>query len=80
MLNPSLPLESISMDYMYGLPSTKHGNEYAFVVVDRFFKMAILMACKKSITIEESSKLFFERVWVFFGFHKPLYQIRMASS
>jgi hypothetical protein len=31
---PSRPWESISMDYMSGLPSTKHGNDCVFVVVD----------------------------------------------
>jgi hypothetical protein len=45
----SLPWESISMDYMSGLPSTKHGNDCVFVVVDRFSKMSIMMACKKNI-------------------------------
>ena len=55
------------MDYMSGLPSTKVGNDYVFVVVDRFSKMAILTACKKSITAEATAKLFFERVWVHFG-------------
>jgi hypothetical protein len=48
------------MDYMSGLPSTKRGNDYVFVVVDRFSKMAILVACKKSSTTEAMSKLFFE--------------------
>jgi hypothetical protein len=38
------------MDYMSGLLSTKRGNDYVFVVVDRFSKMAILAALKKSIT------------------------------
>jgi hypothetical protein len=37
------------------------------VVVDRFSKMVILVACKKSITTEATAKLFFERVWVHFG-------------
>jgi hypothetical protein len=37
------------------------------VVVDLFSKMAILVACKKSITAEATTKLFFERVWVHFG-------------
>jgi hypothetical protein len=38
-----------------------------FVVVDRFSKMAIMVACKKSITVEATAKLLFERVWVHFG-------------
>jgi hypothetical protein len=55
------------MDYMSGLPSTKQGNDFVFVVIDHFSKMAIMVACKKSITAEATSKLFFERVWVHFG-------------
>jgi hypothetical protein len=57
---PDRPWESISMDYMSGLPSTKRGNDCVFVVVDRFSKMAILAACKKNITAEATAKLFFE--------------------
>jgi hypothetical protein len=57
---PDRPWESISMDYMSGLPSTKRGNDCVFVVVDRFSKMAILVACKKSITAEATAKIFFE--------------------
>jgi hypothetical protein len=64
---PDRPWESISMDYMSGLPSTKRGNDCVFVVVDRFYKMAILVTCKKSITVEATIKLFFERVSVHFG-------------
>ena len=64
---PNGTWESISMDYMLGLPSTKHGNDYVFVVVDCFSKMVILIACKKSISAEATGKLFFEHVWVHFG-------------
>jgi hypothetical protein len=64
---PDKPWESISMDYMSGLPSTKRGNDYVFVVVDRFSKMVILAACKKNITTEATAKIFFEHVWVHFG-------------
>jgi hypothetical protein len=54
------------MDYMSGLLSTKQGNDYVFLVDDLFSKMAILTTYKKSITAEDTSKLFFERVWVHF--------------
>jgi hypothetical protein len=60
------------VDYMSGLQSTKHGNDCVFVVVDRFSKMAILIACKKNITVEAMAKLFFERVWVNFGFPQTI--------
>jgi len=61
------PWESISMDYMLSLPSTKRGNDCVFVVVDRFSNMAILDTCNKSITVEATSKLFFKQVWIHFG-------------
>jgi hypothetical protein len=64
---PEKPWESISMDYMSGLPSTKKGNDYIFVVVDQFSKMAILTACKKNITTTDTAKIFFKWVWVHFG-------------
>jgi hypothetical protein len=57
---PDRPWESISMDYMSGLPSTKWGNHFVCVVVDHFSKMAIMVACKKRITAEAIIKLFFE--------------------
>jgi hypothetical protein len=65
--NPDRPWDSISMDYMLGLPSTKRGNDCAFVVVDRFSKMVIIATYKKNITTEAIAKIFFERVWVHFG-------------
>jgi hypothetical protein len=55
------------MDYILGLPSTNHGNDCVFMVIDRFSKMAIMAACKKNITAEATAKLFFEQVWVHFG-------------
>jgi hypothetical protein len=57
---PDSSWQSISMDYMSGLPSTKRGNDYVFVVVDRFSKMVILFAFKKNITSEVIAKIFFE--------------------
>jgi hypothetical protein len=64
------------MDYRSSLPSTKQGNDCVFVPVDRFSKMAIMDACKKSITAEATTKLFFERVWVHFGIPKAIISYR----
>ena len=61
------PWESISMDWMSILPSTKHGNDYMFVVIDILSKMSILIAWKKRIFGESTAKLFFKNVWVYFG-------------
>jgi hypothetical protein len=44
---PSHPWERISMDFVGGLPMTKGGHDYLYVVADRFRKMCILMPCKK---------------------------------
>jgi hypothetical protein len=57
---PNMLWESISMDYMLGLPSTKRENDCVFVVIDRFSKMAILVTCKKKITAEATTKIFLE--------------------
>jgi hypothetical protein len=76
---PDRPWESISMDYMLGLPSTKRGNDCVFVVVDRFSKMVILVAYKKSITTEATAKLFFERVWVHFGIPQTIVSDRIVD-
>jgi hypothetical protein len=57
---PERPWEYISMDYMYGLPSTNNDNDCVFVVVDRFSKMAIITTCMKCIKMTYTSKLFFE--------------------
>jgi hypothetical protein len=57
---PDRPWESISMDYMSSLSSTKRGSDCVFVVVHRFSKMEILVASKKNITAEATANLFFE--------------------
>jgi hypothetical protein len=64
---PSHPWESVSMDFVRGLPMTKGGHDYLYVVVDRFNKMCILMPCNKKIIAEKTTNLFFQHVWVHFG-------------
>ena len=60
------------MDYMSCLPSTKHGNDCVFVVVDKFSKMAIMVAYKNNIIVKATAKLFFEQVWVHFAIQQSI--------
>ena len=55
---PSRPLESISMDFLTGLPKTKSIYGYLFIVVNHFSKMVILISCKKIITGEGATNFF----------------------
>ena len=65
---PSQPWESVSMDFVGGLPLSRSSHDYLYVVVDRFSKMCILMPCKKKVIAEQTTQLFFNNVWVHFGF------------
>ena len=67
LLVPSRPWESISMDFVGELPKSRKGHDYLYVIVDRFRKMCILIPCNKQITTEQTTKLFFQHVWVHFG-------------
>ena len=67
LLIPSCPWESVSMDFVGGLPLSRKSHDYLYVVIDRFSKMCILMPCKKKITAEQTASLFSQRFWVHFG-------------
>jgi hypothetical protein len=64
---PSQPWESISMDFVGGLPMSKIGHDDLNVMVDRFNKMCILILCKKHVTTEHTTHMLFANVWVHFG-------------
>ena len=64
---PSRPWESVSMDFVGGLPKSRKSHDYLYVIVDRFSKMCILTPCNKQVTTEQTAKLFFQNVWVHFG-------------
>jgi hypothetical protein len=68
----SRPWESIAMDFVGGLPMSKKNHDYLYVVVDRFIKMCILMPCKKKVTTEQMTQMFFQHVWAYFGLHKSI--------
>jgi hypothetical protein len=77
---PERPWESILMDYMSGLLSTKQGNDCAFVVVDQFSKIDILTAYKK----DHHSRRYYQALLLTcvgpLGYHRPSSPIGTASS
>jgi hypothetical protein len=59
---PSRPYESISMDFVMGLPKTKQGCDSVFVIVDRFNKMDHFVPCKSINDASHIDNLFFKRI------------------
>ena len=51
---------------------TRKHHDYLYVVVDIFNKMCILMPCKKTITAEKTTELYFQHVWVHFGLRNSI--------
>ena len=63
---PSRPWESVSMDFITGLPKV---NDYTsiFVVVDRFSKYATFMAAPKVCSAEVTAQLFLKHIVKLWG-------------
>ena len=66
------------MDYLMGYLTTKHQHDAILLVVDIFSKMAILIPCKKTMTAQHNSQLFFEHVWKHYGLLTTIISDRVA--
>ncbi|CAI7884325.1 unnamed protein product [Closterium sp. NIES-53] len=56
--SPERAWQQVTMDFVTMLSSNPGGNDAVMVVVDRLTKMAHFAACKKSISAEETARLF----------------------
>jgi hypothetical protein len=59
--------QSVSMDFVFGLPKDKRGHDGVLVFVDRFSKMVHLAAVQETITAAESARVFMENVFRLHG-------------
>jgi hypothetical protein len=64
---PSHPWNSISMDFLSGIPTTQKKHDAIWVVVCRFSKMTLFIPCMKTTTTTQTIELYFQHVWSHFG-------------
>ncbi|PKI60891.1 hypothetical protein CRG98_018716 [Punica granatum] len=66
---PSQPWVDINMNFVLGLPRTQQGNDYIYVVDNRFSKMTHFIPCKKTIDDVWVAQLYFREVYRLHGLH-----------
>ncbi|KAK8994844.1 hypothetical protein V6N11_045913 [Hibiscus sabdariffa] len=68
---PERPWESISLDFIIGLPNTDNCSSI-MVVVDRFSKYATFIPASKVCPAEEAARLFLKHVVKYWGIPKTI--------
>ena len=69
---PNAPWESISMDFIFGLPKSLYGNTGIWTIVDRFSKQAHFIPVKKTIKAPHMANLFIAQIFKYHGLTKSI--------
>ena len=68
---PAQKLESISMDFITGLPKV-FGKDFIFLVVDRLTKFADFFVVTTTFIVAQVDELFFKEVFILHGLPKSI--------
>ena len=64
--------ESWAMDFITGLPTSSKGNNAILTFTDRLSKLQRYVACKDTITAEQTMELFFENIFRHYGLPRSI--------
>jgi hypothetical protein len=65
-------LTNVSMNFVLGLPRNQKGNDFIFVIIDKFFKIVHFIAYKKTSDVINMAQLYFREVYInFMGYCCP---------
>ena len=64
---PDGPWESISMDFISGIPKTPQGNDMIWVIIDRFSKQSHFIPCHKTLKSSQAARLFIQHIFRLHG-------------
>ncbi|MCO5612135.1 hypothetical protein L7F22_066397 [Adiantum nelumboides] len=64
---PDVPWQSISMDFVFGLPRSIQGNNGIWTIVDRFSKQAHFSPVKKTIKAKNMATMFISQIFKYHG-------------
>ena len=72
---PNSPWESISMDFIFGLPRSIHGYTGIWTIIDRFSKQAHFIPIKKTIKMHHMATLFISQIFKYHGLPSSIVSI-----